>query len=164
MTIPLQLLTFKAQGRWYACDLLWVREILSQPALTPIDRAPAVVRGLIHLRGQILTALDLGRRLGLASGEDAPSHRCIVFKTAPELSRLSTPPADAPLAGQDLLGIIVDTVGDILSCEDAVLPPPTETMSGLDSACIAGVIPRPEGLVTLLSIGAVLSIAPTTSA
>ena len=157
MSDPTQLLTFNAHGRWYACDLLWVREILRLPAITPVDRAPPTVRGLIHLRGQILTALDLDARLGLPAHGAPPSSRCVVFKSTVELARLAVQPAQAERAGQDLLGILVDEVGDILLLPEAVLPPPPELMSGLDHACVAGVIPRPEGLVTLLHIGALLS-------
>lgn len=153
-----QSLTFRVHGRWYACDLLWVREILRLPRITPVDRAPPAVRGLIHLRGQILTALDLDNRLGAAVPVDLPRDRCIVFKTAAELARLAVPPDDAALAGPDLLGVIVDEVGDILSESENLLPPPPETLSGLDHACIAGVLPRPEGLVTKLNIGALLSL------
>lgn len=158
MSAPTQFLTFKTQGRWYACDLLWVREILRQPVITPVDCAPETVRGLIHLRGQILTALDLDRRLGFAPPAIAPSSRCIVFKTTLELGRLSHPPSDADTAGHDLLGMIVDEIGDILASSDPVLPPPPDTMSGLDHSCIAGVLPRPEGLVTVLHVGALLSV------
>lgn len=154
-----QLLTFRTQGRWYACDLLWVREILRQPAIAPVDRAPPVVRGLIHLRGQILTALDLERRLGFKSAAPGgPAERCIVFKTAPELARLARPPADAELAGGDIIGVVVDHIGDIIAEHGPVLPPPPDTISGLDHACVAGVLPRPQGLITLLNTGAFLSV------
>lgn len=156
MLVPAQLLTFRTQGRWYACDLLWTREILRRPELTPVDGAPPSVRGLIHLRGQILTALDLDRRLGHEPAASPASERCIVFKTSPELARLAAPPADAELAGTDLVGVLVDQIGDILDRPDSLLPPPPEALSGLRQTCIAGVLPRPEGLVTLLHMGAVL--------
>ncbi len=157
-----QSLTFLVHGRWYACDLLWVREILRQPRITPVDRAPPAVRGLVHLRGQILTALDLDNRLGVAAAAEMPSNRCIVFKTAAELARLAVQPDDARHAGPDLLGIVVDEIGDILNEDEALLPPPPETLSGLDHDCIAGVLPRPEGLVTKLNVGALLSVTAET--
>ena len=164
MSQPTQLLTFRTQGRWYACDLLWVREILRQPSITPVDQAPPIVRGLIHLRGQILTALDLDLRLGCAGGAEKPSACCIVFKTSVELGRLAQQPESAEQAGQDLLGILVDEIGDILSQQERVLPPPPESLSGLDPACIAGVIPRPAGLVSLLHVHALLRPSTATAA
>jgi purine-binding chemotaxis protein CheW len=157
MPPPKQLLTFKSQGRHYACDLLWVHEILRRPALTPVRRAPPEVRGLVHLRGQILTALDLDQRLGYPPPERPADARCIVFKTAAELSRLAHPPADADQAGQDLVGILVDAIGDILADSGTLLPPPAETLTRLDSLCIQGVITRPEGLVALLNVGRLLT-------
>jgi chemotaxis signal transduction protein len=85
----------------------------------------------------------------------------VVFKSTVELARLAQPPAEAEMAGTDLLGIIVDEVGDILTRPDTVLPPPPELMSGMDHTCVAGVIPRPLGLITLLNIGALLSLPAT---
>jgi len=164
MSAPTQLLTFKTQGQWYACDLLWVREILRQPAITPVDRAPPTVRGLIHLRGQILTALDLDQRLGLKAQTTQPSSHCVVFKSTVELARLAHQPAEVEKAGTDLLGIIVEEVGDILTRPDNLLPPPPELLSGMDHACVAGVIPRQAGLITLLNIGALLSLSATANA
>lgn len=158
MSATKQSLTFLVHGRWYACDLLWVREILRQPRITPVDRAPPAVRGLVHLRGQILTALDLENRLGSATSGACTGHRCIVFKTAAELARLAVQPDDASHAGPDLLGVIIDEIGDILHETETLLPPPPETLSGLDHACIAGVLPRPEGLVIKLNVGALLSL------
>lgn len=157
MSAPAQLLTFRVQERWYACDLLWVREILRRPVLAPVDRAPAVVRGLVHLRGQILTALDLNVRLGLEAATHAAPERCVVFKTAAELARLAPPPADADQAGADLVGLVVDAIGDILPRPEAILPPPPEALSGLRQACVAGLLPRADGLVTLLHLGPVLA-------
>jgi purine-binding chemotaxis protein CheW len=154
---PSHLLTFRTQGRLYACDLLWVHEILRQPGVTEVNCAPPEVLGLIHLRGQILTALDLDRRLGHPPAAKPPSARCIVFKTAGELARLAAPPADADRAGNDLVGILVDSIGDILTTNQDLLPPPNDSLSKLDTACFAGVLARPEGLVALLNVGHLLS-------
>lgn len=87
-----QLLGFESRGQRYACDLLWVKEVLRSPLVTPVRLAPPYVRGVIHLRGQILTALDLEVRLGHPKKDPPPSNRCIVFKTAIDLARLSQPP------------------------------------------------------------------------
>ncbi len=151
------LLTFDSGGRVYACDLLWVREILRRPPVRFVEGAPPVVRGLIHLRGQILTALDLEARLGRPLTDVPPTERCIVFKTASELERLASPPDDAKQAGLDVLGILVDSIGEIVPSGTEVLPPPPGTLSGMDPACTSGVIPLRDTLATVLKIGAVLS-------
>ncbi len=153
-----QLLGFESCGRQYACDLLWVKEVLRSPVVTPVSLVPSHVRGVIHLRGQILTALDLEARLGLPVGDPRPSNRCIVFKTAGDLARLLHPPEESELADSDTMGLIVDAIGDILPPEKVVLPAPPEALSGLDSRFIAGVIPDADSLITVLRIGAFVSI------
>jgi purine-binding chemotaxis protein CheW len=152
-----QYLEFTAGGRRYACDLLWVKEILRHPATAPVRQAPAYVAGVVHLRGQILTALDLDTRLGHPRADRGPAPRCIVFKTLAEVSRLPAPPDGFEAADPDLVGILVDGIADILPSVDSILPPPPETLSGLDAACVSGVIPGPDGLVTVLAVGALLT-------
>lgn len=153
-----QLLGFQSGGRLYACDLLWVKEVLRSPLVTPVRLAPAYVRGVIHLRGQILTALDLEARLGHSIGEPVPPNRCIVFKSASDLSRLSNPPEDSASADSDTMGILVEAIGDILPLGSPVLPAPPESLSGLDSRFIEGVISDSGQLVTVLRIGALISL------
>ncbi len=63
-----QLLGFSSRGRDYACDLLWVKEVLRSPTVSPVNLVPSYVRGVVHLRGQILTALDLGGEVGPYEG------------------------------------------------------------------------------------------------
>jgi purine-binding chemotaxis protein CheW len=159
-----QLLGFESQGRRYACDLLWVKEVLRSPLVTPVCLAPAYVRGVIHLRGQILTALDLETRLGHTAVEPLPSNRCIVFKTAVDLARLSNPPEDSAAADSDTMGILVDAIGDILPPGSPVLPAPPEALSGLDSRFIEGVISDSGQLVTVLRIGALISLVESRAA
>jgi purine-binding chemotaxis protein CheW len=131
---------------------------LRSPLVTPVCLAPAYVRGVIHLRGQILTALDLETRLGHTAVEPLPSNRCIVFKTAVDLARLSNPPEDSAAADSDTMGILVDAIGDILPPGSPVLPAPPEALSGLDSRFIEGVISDSGQLVTVLRIGALISL------
>ena len=156
MTNQNPLLTFESSGRVFCCDLLWVREILRCPPVRVVDCSPKVVRGLIHLRGQILTAFDLNERLGLASGT-VPTERCIVFKTGTELAALPNPPDDASLAGLDMAGILVDTIGEIIPAGTEILPAVPESLSGIDPLCTSGVVALSNSLVIVLKIGAFLS-------
>jgi chemotaxis signal transduction protein len=114
---------------------------------------------VVHLRGQILTALDLEERLGHSVSEPRPSSRCIVFKTTNDLVRLPHPPEDHELADADPTGLLVDAIGDILPPETRVLPAPPEALSGLDTRFIAGVISSQDGLTTVLQIGNLVSMS-----
>jgi purine-binding chemotaxis protein CheW len=153
-----QWLGFTSCGRQYACDLLWVKEVLRCPAVTPVKLASSYVRGVVHLRGQILTALDLEERLGHPVSELRPASRCIVFKTTNDLVRLPHPPEDHELADADPTGLLVDAIGDILPPETRVLPAPPEALSGLDTRFIAGVISSQDGLTTVLQVGNLVSM------
>jgi purine-binding chemotaxis protein CheW len=154
-----QFLEFQADGHYYACNLLWVKEILNNPATTLVRQAPYYVSGLVHLRGQILTAINLGARLGYAkpTSTGGVGTRCIVFKTADELARLPVAPEGADAAEPDRAGILVDAVADILSVSGPILPAPPESLSGVDGSCIAGVISSPHGLISVLNIAALLT-------
>jgi purine-binding chemotaxis protein CheW len=154
-----QWLGFTSCGRRYACDLLWVKEVLRCPAVTPVNLAASYVRGVVHLRGQILTALDLEARLGHPTTDPRPSSRCIVFKTTNDLVRLPHPPEDHELADSDPTGLLVDAIGDILPPGTRVLPAPPDTLSGLDTRFIAGVISSEETLTTVLQIGNLVSMS-----
>ena len=65
MTPPRQLCTFRLDDLSFGVPVEQVQEVLRCQPMTRVPLAPAVVRGLINLRGQIVTAFDLHRRLGL---------------------------------------------------------------------------------------------------
>lgn len=157
MKTPNPLLLFDSRGRTFACDLLWISEVLRQPQIRPVDGAPGFVRGLIHLRGQIITALDLESRLGLPPRDPAPVQRCLVFKTTPELLAQAAPPPDADLAGTDRIGLLIDCTGDIIPAGTDLLPAPPESLSGIDPECVSGVIPGKDQLISVLHIGPLLN-------
>lgn len=154
-----QWLGFSSCGRNYACDLLWVKEVLRSPSVTPVNLAANYVRGAVHLRGQILTAFDLEARLGHPDLNNKPTSRCIVFKTTNDLLRLPNPPEGYELADADPTGLLVDSIGDILPPGTVVLPPPPEALSGLDSRFVTGVISSGEKLTTVLHVGNIVSIS-----
>ncbi|HEY4307766.1 MAG TPA: chemotaxis protein CheW [Gemmatimonadaceae bacterium] len=56
-------LVFRVGANLYGCDILEAREIIPLRASTRLPGAPPFVRGLINIRGTIVTVLDLGQRL-----------------------------------------------------------------------------------------------------
>jgi chemotaxis signal transduction protein len=62
-----QFATFRVGNLLFGVDVHEVQEIIRSQQLTPVPLAPEVVRGLMNLRGQIITAIDLRRRLGVST-------------------------------------------------------------------------------------------------
>lgn len=97
-----QYATFLVEDLFFGIDVLRVQEVLRYQEMTRIPLAPAVAEGLINLRGQIVTALDMRRRLGLpARGADRLPMN-LVLRTD-----------EGPVS------LLVDEIGDVLQLEPA---------------------------------------------
>src|SRR5271155_3083524 len=77
-----QFSTFFVADLFFGVDVLNVQEVLRFQPMTPVPQAPGVIEGLINLRGQIVTAIDMRRRLGLSprAGDKSPMN--MVVRTA----------------------------------------------------------------------------------
>lgn len=154
-----QFVTFYLGEDLFGIDILMVREINRTLDITPVDRAPDFVRGLMNLRGQIVTVLDLGVRLDIGRRELAKQSSCIILKTRNELARAGE--ADALLvegAAADLTGLLVDRIGDVVSVEAGELDPPPAHTRGVRGHFIEGVIKLEGRLLIALNIQEVLSV------
>lgn len=89
--------TFFVEGLYFGVDVRHVQEVLRSQPMTHVPRAHRVVRGLINLRGQILTAVDLRERLGL--GGDEPDETMNVVVTNHQ---------------DESFSLVVDNIGDVL--------------------------------------------------
>jgi purine-binding chemotaxis protein CheW len=69
--VAVELACFRAGGVLYGVDVLQVREIVRAQAVTPLPNAPALIEGVIDLRGAVLPVVDLGRALGGRAAEGA---------------------------------------------------------------------------------------------
>lgn len=90
-----RLLIIEVRGGLYALDSTAVREIVSMPPATRLPGAPAHVRGVVNLRGQLLTVVDLGQRLTRTFMEGREGTIVVV------------------MAGEKALGVLVDDVHDV---------------------------------------------------
>jgi purine-binding chemotaxis protein CheW len=106
--------TFYLDRYYFGIEVEQVQEIIRFQEITPVALAPEVVKGLINLRGQIVTAVDLRRLLELpdrAEGEDPMN---IVVRT--------------PLGAFSLLA---DRIGDVLELTDSSFESPPDNLSGM---------------------------------
>ncbi|MCO5166321.1 MAG: chemotaxis protein CheW [Planctomycetes bacterium] len=135
------LCTFELDGLLLAVPVDEVQEVVRVQGLTPVPRAHPVVRGLVNLRGQLIAAVDLRRRLGLppASG---PQAMTIVVRSP-----------DGPAS------LLVDDVGDVLEPGAAPEPPP-ETLAPRVRALLRGVHALRDRLLLVLDTARALELEP----
>lgn len=103
--------TFQVGGLLMGIDVQHVQEVLRAQATTRVPRAPAAVQGLINLRGQIVTAIDMRRRLGLPGGDGSPADRAGDFAA----SAGASPPMNVVIRTADgPLSLLVDEIGEVI--------------------------------------------------
>src|SRR5262249_14534643 len=128
-----QYCTFYVAGYYFGLDVLKVQEIIRYQEMTRVPLAPPVVRGLINLRGQIVTAIDLRRRLGL---EDRPADQ---------------QPLNVVVQSDDgAVSLLVDEIGDVLEVSDKLFERPPETLKGTARELIRGAYKLPDRLLLIL--------------
>jgi len=88
-----------------------VQEVLEFEEITPIPLSPAVLPGIINLRGQILTTIDLKTRLNLSSDESNGQQMMIVVRTS-----------EGPM------NLLVDKIGGVMDVDPDLFEKPTETL------------------------------------
>jgi purine-binding chemotaxis protein CheW len=106
------LCTFTVADGWYGVAVDDVQEVIRHQEVTPAPLADPVVVGLINLRGQIVTALDLRRRMGLPDRPANATPMNVVVRTS-----------DGPKA------LLVDDIGDVIEVSDHQQEPPPGTVS-----------------------------------
>jgi len=110
----------------------------------------------LNLRGQIITVIDLGIRLGLEKREISGTTRCIVLKTAQELANRHVAADIVKNAPSDLVGLLVDSVGDMVAVSESEIAPPPANLGQVSEKFLTGVVKLEHGLVGLLDVGRIL--------
>jgi purine-binding chemotaxis protein CheW len=137
-----QFCTFSVDKYTFAVEVHKVQEVLRFQQMTRAPLAPVVVRGLINLRGQIVTAIDLRRRLGLP---DAPS---------------GTLPMNVILRTEHgAVSLLVDKIGDVREVSRDLFEPAPDTLRDLARDVIRGVYKLPDRLLIALDAERVIAAA-----
>lgn len=128
-----QFTTFYVNKMLFGVEVVRVQEVLRAQATTRVPLAPPVVSGLINLRGQIVTAIDMRRRLNLPPRGDGARPMNIVVRTADEL-----------------VSLLVDEIGDVLEVEAAKFERRPQNVDPAISELIRGVFKLKEQLLLIL--------------
>lgn len=153
-----QFITFYLDNDFFGIDILLVREINRHLDVTPVELAPDYVRGLLNLRGQIVTVIDLGIRLGLGPRKIGPNSSCIILKTSAELARSSAIHLLKDSTASDLVGLLVDYIGDVVAVDALEIEPPPAHTTGVRGRFLEGVVKLDKGLLVTLKTSEFLSL------
>lgn len=135
LTSMLQFLTFTVEREEYGIDIMTVKEIKGWAEVTRIPNSPEFMRGVMNLRGLIIPIFDLRARFGMGATEAHAKNAVIILS-----------------AGERIIGILVDTVSDILdSTSDDIKPSPSVENNTKDEF-IEGIISVGERMVILLDV------------
>jgi purine-binding chemotaxis protein CheW len=136
-----QFLTFALGHEEYAIDILRVQEIKGYAAVTPIPNTPPHIKGVLNLRGTVVPIIDLRLKLGM---EPAAYDKFTVIVVIAVANRQ--------------IGLVVDSVADVIGIgEDAITPPP-ELGAGVDTAFMRGMAKHEDRLVSILDIEEITGI------
>jgi len=137
-----QFSTFSLGGLLLGVEVLQVQEVIRYQPMTQVPLAPAEIRGLINLRGQIVTAIDLRRRLGLEErGADQPPMN-VVVRTA-----------------DGVVSLLVDEIGDVVEVGDDAYEAAPATLTGSARELITGVYKLAGRLLLVLDVERTAQIA-----
>ncbi len=137
---PLQLATFYVSDMCLALEIGLIQEIIRDIKVTRVPHAPPQVRGVINLRGEVTTVIDLRQALGLAPLDATSNTQTLIVRSQGES-----------------IGLIVDRVGDICAVDAASIVPPPPNVDSVDGRFFQGVCQRKTEIIVVLDLEEALS-------
>ena len=134
MEIQKQFCTFFLKGLMFGIDVLKVQEIILPQEMTEVPLAPKAIRGLINLRGQVVTAIDLRSWLGFDSLNNEIGSMNVVIR-----------------AEDDIMSFLVDDIGDVVEPEEKSFESPPETLEESIRELIDGVYKLENQLLLVMN-------------
>jgi purine-binding chemotaxis protein CheW len=139
-----QYLAFHLSDEEYALDITQINEIIKLREFTDIPRAPAFILGIISLRGVVVPVIDLRQRLNLGESELMSTSRIVVC-----------------LLNDTSVGLLVDSINQVINLVDEDMEPPPGVLSGLDREMVAGIGRYQKRMIILLNLSRVLDLEGT---
>ncbi len=141
-TGDLQIVNFTIDNVHYGVPVEQVREVRDMQAVTPVPGSPTYVEGVTNLRGQVITVVDLRKRLGLADGTSVNEKIMIL-----DLEKLP-------------IGIVVDSVTEVSTLKETDIETNKQVTSTLGDY-ILGIGKQDDHLSLILDISKFVSSIPT---
>jgi purine-binding chemotaxis protein CheW len=135
-----QYCSFLVSDLFFGIEVQLVQEVIRFQEMTQVPLAPREIGGLINLRGQIVTAIDLRRRLELPDRQGDQKPMNVVVRTE-----------------DGAVSLLVDEIGDVLELDRSAHEHPPETLAGITRELVSGVYQLNDRL--MLTINAAKAIA-----
>ena len=139
-----QYLAFRLEREEYALDICSINEIIKVREFTDVPRTPGFILGIISLRGVVVPVFDLMARLRLGEAAITGSSRIVICQQ-----------------GDLVVGLLVDSISQVIRIEDDRIEPPPAVLSGLDRDLMKGVGRYQGRMLILLNIENVLDVELT---
>ncbi len=136
-----ELATFYVGDALCGMDILKVQEINKLMQMTKVPQAPEYVLGILNLRGQIVTIIDLGKKLGLGETDITQDPRNIIVNSS---------------GGH--VGLLVKKISDVVEADMERREPAPANMRGIQGEFFTGVYKTENNLIGILNVDKVLSI------
>ena len=134
--------TFRVGSMQLGVEVHRVQEVIRKQTMTRIPGANDVVRGLMNLRGQIVVAVDLQKRMELADATADEPLMNVVVRTS-----------ESPVS------LLVHEIGDVVDVDGDCMEPLPETLQGVPRDLIRGAYKLDDGLLLVLDTETVLEVA-----
>jgi purine-binding chemotaxis protein CheW len=135
-----ELATFYVGEALCGMDILKVQEINKLMEMTKVPQTPDYVTGILNLRGQIVTVIDLGNKLGLTSTDMSESTRNIIVNSANEY-----------------IGLLVSRISDVVAANMEKVEKPPANIGGVQGTYFKGVFKTNNRLIGILDVDKVLA-------
>lgn len=137
-------LTFTLADEEYGIGILMIKEIIGMMPITTVPQTPEFIKGVINLRGRVIPVMDLRLRFGMEEADYSDRTCTIVVEMTGE-------------SGKIIMGIVVDSVSEVLNIKEEYIEPPPSFGARLDTDYILGMAKMEGGVKILLHIDRVLT-------
>jgi purine-binding chemotaxis protein CheW len=141
-----QFATFVVDNLLFGIEVSRVQEVLRYQEMTRVPRAVEEIEGLINLRGQIVTAIDVRRRLGLKPRESGRTPMNMVVRSE-----------------EGAVSLLVDEIGDVVDVEESAFEPVPDNVATGIRDLISGVYKLEERLLLVLDTSKTIDVDTSSS-
>jgi purine-binding chemotaxis protein CheW len=136
-----EFISFAIGDDQYGVDIMAVREIKGWSEITHLPKQPEYVRGVLNLRGVIVPIVDLRCRFGQGMTEATVLNVVIIVQI-----------------GEQLVGLLADSVLDIVSCDNAQIQAVPQTSQTVQADFLSGLVTVDSAMIALIDLSHLLQL------